>query len=162
KSITLLGRRFTVIGVFEREGEGMLIDVSLDRTAIIPINIARNLVNIRRQNPSILIQAREGVDLREVEAETKVLLRAHRRIGPQEEDDFSVNKTTIISAQLNSLFQILHIAGIFIGGFSMLVGGFGIANIMFVSVKERTPIIGIQKSLGAKDFFILSQFLVEA
>jgi putative ABC transport system permease protein len=53
-------------------------------------------------------------------------------------------------------------AGWLIGGFSIIVGGFGIANIMFVSVKERTKQIGIQKALGAKNYFILSQFLFEA
>jgi len=54
------------------------------------------------------------------------------------------------------------VAGWIIGGFSILVGGFGIANIMFVSVKERTGIIGVQKSLGAKNYFVLFQFLFEA
>ncbi|MFT7299161.1 MAG: putative ABC transport system permease protein, partial [Sphingobacteriales bacterium] len=77
-------------------------------------------------------------------------------------DNFSLNKTSIISNQMDSLFSFVNIIGIVIGGFSILVGGFGIANIMFVSVKERTSLIGIQKSLGAKNYFILSQFLSES
>jgi putative ABC transport system permease protein len=83
-------------------------------------------------------------------------------VGPQDDDDFSLNKTTVLTAQLDQLFGIIDIAGAIIGGFSILVGGFGIANIMFVSVKERTNIIGIQKSLGAKNYFIMLQFLIES
>ena len=89
-------------------------------------------------------------------------MRSIHRLSPMQEDDFSLNKTTLITAQLDQMFSVINAAGLFIGIFSILVGGFGIANIMFVSVKERTPLIGIQKSLGAKNFFILSQFLIEA
>ncbi|MNY12409.1 Macrolide export ATP-binding/permease protein MacB [compost metagenome] len=100
--------------------------------------------------------------LAEAESEIKVLMRSIHRIAPQREDDFSINQTTMITSQLDKLFGIVNLAGFCIGIFSVLVGGFGIANIMFVSVKERTHIIGIQKALGAKNFFILSQFLIES
>jgi putative ABC transport system permease protein len=83
-------------------------------------------------------------------------------IKPGQEDNFSLNRATLISNQLDKVFSFLTVAGWIIGGFSILVGGFGIANIMFVSVKERTNIIGIQKSLGAKNYFILLQFLIES
>src|SRR5699024_5278778 len=91
-----------------------------------------------------------------------VLLRAKRGLKPTVEDNFALNKSEFIQDAIGSVFDVISIAGWVIGGFSILVGGFGIANIMFVSVKERTPLIGIQKSLGAKNFFILSQFLIEA
>lgn len=162
KRVTLLGRRLTVIGVLRKEGEGMLIDVSLDNGVMVPFSLARNLVNIRSHNPSIVVNAAAGTDLRETEREIQGAMRSVRRLSPLEEDDFSINKTTIISAQLDAMFRILNLAGLFIGIFSILVGGFGIANIMFVSVKERTPLIGIQKALGAKNYFILAQFLIEA
>jgi len=68
----------------------------------------------------------------------------------------------MLSQGFDAVFAGINIGGWIIGGFSILVGGFGIANIMFVSVKERTNIIGIQKALGAKRFFILQQFLVES
>jgi putative ABC transport system permease protein len=68
----------------------------------------------------------------------------------------------MISQGLESVFKVINIVGWIIGGFAILVGGFGIANIMFVSVRERTNIIGIQKALGAKRFFILQQFLTES
>jgi putative ABC transport system permease protein len=89
-------------------------------------------------------------------------MRSIRRIQPGQEDNFALNRATLISNQLDQIFGVLNTAGWIIGGFSILVGGFGIANIMFVSVKERTNIIGIQKSLGAKNYFILLQFLLEA
>jgi len=89
-------------------------------------------------------------------------MRSIRRLRPGEEDNFSLNKTSLLSNQLDKVFTVLHTVGLIIGLFSILVGGFGIANIMFVSVKERTNIIGIQKSLGAKSYFILLQFLIES
>lgn len=162
RSISLMGRKMTVIGIFKKEGEGQLIDVSMDNVIMIPFNLARNLVNVRRFGPSIIVDAGPEVSLDEAESELRGAMRSIHRLSPQEEDDFSINKTTIITAQLDEMFKIINLAGAIIGGFSILVGGFGIANIMFVSVKERTHIIGIQKSLGAKNFFILSQFLIEA
>src|SRR5690606_38278417 len=122
----------------------------------------RNVINIRRADSYIMVSALPHVSLDETESELRGVMRSIRRLSPQEEDDFSLNKTTIISAQLDQMFSVINFAGGFIGIFSILVGGFGIANIMFVSVKERTNIIGIQKSLGAKNYFILSQFLFEA
>ncbi|MGK6353268.1 ABC transporter permease [Parapedobacter sp. DT-150] len=162
KSIQVLGRKIMVIGVFKEEGEGMIFDVSMDNVVMIPLNFARNVVNIRRYGPAILVSASPNISLEETESELRGVMRSVHRLSPQEEDDFSLNKTTIITAQLDSMFQVINTAGGFIGIFSILVGGFGIANIMFVSVKERTHIIGIQKSLGAKNYFILSQFLIEA
>ena len=89
-------------------------------------------------------------------------MRSIRKLHPRESDDFALNETSLLSNSLDDLFRTLGLAGWIIGGFSILVGGFGIANIMFVSVKERTHVIGIQKSLGSKNYFILLQFLVEA
>jgi putative ABC transport system permease protein len=79
-----------------------------------------------------------------------------------DKDSFAINRPEAMLNAISGLFDVVGVAGWIIGGFSMLVGGFGIANIMFVSVKERTPIIGLQKSVGAKNYFILFQFLFEA
>jgi len=89
-------------------------------------------------------------------------MRSIRKLKPSAEDNFAINETDIISKGFESLFGVIAVVGWIIGGFSLLVGGFGIANIMFVSVKERTNIIGIQKALGAKNYFVLLQFLFEA
>lgn len=163
KVITVLGRRVSIIGVFTEEGEDML-GVSADKTVLIPLNFAKGVIKVEdeRYGPQITIKGRENISVNELESELKGTMRSIHRLGPQDDDDFSLNKTTVLTAQLDQLFGIIDIAGAIIGGFSILVGGFGIANIMFVSVKERTNIIGIQKSLGAKNYFIMLQFLIES
>lgn len=163
KQIKVMGRRLTVVGVFKKEGEDML-GMSQDNNLLIPLNYARGLFDVQNgnYNPQITVRGKENIALEEVESELKGAMRSIRRARPGAEDDFSLNKTTMISNQLDIMFKMVKIAGWVIGGFSILVGGFGIANIMFVSVKERTNIIGIQKSLGAKNYFILLQFMFEA
>jgi putative ABC transport system permease protein len=163
KQIKVMGRRLTVVGVFKKEGEDML-GMSQDKNVLIPINLARGLFDIENENynPQITVRGKEHISLEEVESELQGVLRSIHRLSPGAEDDFSLNKATILSNQLDVMFAMVNIAGWVIGGFSILVGGFGIANIMFVSVKERTNIIGIQKSLGAKNYFILLQFMFEA
>lgn len=163
KQIKLMGRRVTVVGVFKKEGEDMM-GMSQDKNVLIPMSLAKGIfdVNNERYNPQITVRGKENISLDEVESELKGQMRAIRRLNPGQEDDFSLNKTTMLSNQLDIMFSAINIGGWIIGGFSILVGGFGIANIMFVSVKERTNIIGIQKSLGAKNYFILFQFIFEA
>lgn len=163
KEVKVLGRRLKVIGVARKEGEDILGN-SMDNQALIPINYARNLVDARsdRYQPFIMVKAQEGVTLLELSDELKNHMRSIHRLSPREEDDFALNQSSILSVQTESLFGVVNVAGWIIGGFSILVGGFGIANIMFVSVKERTNVIGIQKSLGAKNYFILLQFLSES
>jgi putative ABC transport system permease protein len=163
KQIKVLGRRMTVVGVFKKEGDDML-GMSQDNNAVIPLVYAKGLFDIENEQyqPQITVRGKESVGLEEVESELYGTMRSIRKIRPGAEDDFSLNKTTMLSNQLDIMFKMVNIAGWVIGGFSILVGGFGIANIMFVSVKERTNIIGIQKSLGAKNYFILLQFMFEA
>ncbi|RZK54002.1 MAG: FtsX-like permease family protein, partial [Pedobacter sp.] len=163
KQIKVMGRRVTVVGVFKREGEDMM-GMSQDKNVLIPLNLAKSMfdVNNERYNPQVTVRGKENISLEEVESELKGQMRSIRRLKPGQEDDFALNKTTMLSNQLDIMFGVVDIAGLIIGGFSVLVGGFGIANIMFVSVKERTNIIGIQKSLGAKNYFILLQFVFEA
>lgn len=163
KSINVKGRKFIVIGVFVKEGESML-GSSKDKTVMVPVNYARRFLDISSDNlePRIMVKGKAGISNAQLMDELRGNLRSIRRLRPAEDDSFALNETKLISNQLNSLFDMLTKAGWIIGSFSILVGGFGIANIMFVSVKERTPIIGIQKSLGAKNFFILFQFLAES
>ena len=163
KQVQILGRRLTVIGVFKKEGEDMF-GSTLDKNVNVPVNFAKGVLDIQseRYDPQITVRGNDNVSLEEIESELQGLMRSIHRIRPGQEDDFALNKTTIISNQLDSMFTMVNWAGWIIGGFSILVGGFSIANIMFVSVKERTNIIGIQKSLGAKNYFILLQFIFES
>jgi len=89
-------------------------------------------------------------------------MRQVRQLSPREEDNFSLNSVDAFSKAISSSFVTINIVGSIIGGISLIVGMFGIANIMFVTVKERTSIIGIKKALGAKKRSILFEFLMEA
>ncbi|MFW5819682.1 MAG: ABC transporter permease, partial [Bacteroidota bacterium] len=163
KEITIRGYKTRIIGVFEKEGQDNFGD-SMDESVLGPVNHVRNLVNIRSEsmNPMIWVKARDGVSNKELMAEITMVLRTLRRLKPNAENNFALNQTSMLDNQLDQFFSTMNIAGWFIGIFSLLVGGFGIANIMFVSVKERTNIIGIQKALGAKFYFILLQFVFES
>ena len=160
--VKVLGVRYEIIGIFERKGDDMFGN-SLDKNLVIPINQAKSVYNIKADNvqPTIIIKSKPNHSTEELNDEITGLLREKRRLKPAQENTFAINQISLIQKNFDSLFSIIDFAGWFIGGFSILVGGFGIANIMFVSVRERTKIIGIQKALGARKNFILSQFLFE-
>ncbi len=160
--------KYVIIGTIKKEGQSFLGTPSADYTALIPYQSFRRLFQTGTGAWDELT-SRIGVKgypsdvgLVELENELRGILRVRRGLQPTEKDNFALNRPEAIANVISGVFDVLGIAGWIIGGFSILVGGFGIANIMFVSVKERTPIIGLQKSLGAKNYFILFQFLFEA
>jgi putative ABC transport system permease protein len=164
KEVTMSGYKARVIGVLKKEGQGGISLSNVDQLTLIPLNFGRNFINIRNRfvDSQMIIKAKPDISVRELSDELTMVLRASRRLNPTETSNFSVNTATMISQGLESVFKVINIVGWIIGAFAILVGGFGIANIMFVSVRERTNIIGIQKALGAKRFFILQQFLTES
>jgi putative ABC transport system permease protein len=163
KTIKIQGKKLNIIGVFKKEGSD-LFGMNTDNQILIPINFAKTMVDIRneRLQPMIMVKANEGISADELIDELTGIMRSIRRLKPAEEDNFALNQSSLITQAFDNIFVILDITGLIIGGFSILVGGFGIANIMFVSVKEQTKLIGIQKALGAKSYFILLQFLYES
>ena len=163
KDIKIFGRKLKIIGTLKKKGENMFGDNS-DKETILPINFVRNFLDIRSDaaDPLVIVKARNGVSNEELKDELIGIIRSEHRLKPLAEDDFAINETSLLTQGFEGLFSVISVVGWLIGGFSILVGGFGIANIMFVSVKERTSIIGIQKSLGAKRYFIMFEFLFEA
>lgn len=163
KQVRLYGQRFTVIGTLKKQGQGMFGD-SNDTSAFIPVNYIRHRYGDNSDffTPVILLKPKKDIEVEEFKAEVSQKMRLVRGIKPDEIDNFFINVLAGFTAVLDQLIGMLNIIGWIIAGFSLLVGGFGIANIMFVSVKERTNLIGIQKSLGAKNRFILMQFLFES
>ena len=163
KTIKVAGRNCKVIGILKKEGESMLGN-TMDNQAIIPYHFAKLFIDVKSENgdPFIAAKAKSGVTNEQLKDELTGIMRGIRGLKPLADDNFALNETNLLSKNFDGLFDNIGIAGAIIGGFSILVGGFGIANIMFVSVRERTNLIGIQKSLGAKNYFILSQFLFEA
>jgi putative ABC transport system permease protein len=141
---------------------------SNDDNCLVPYDSFRKIFNTgsgrwNEKSSSIGVKGYEDdIGLVKMEYELRGLLRSQRGLRPKDKDNFALNRPEAIANIISGVFDVLSIAGWIIGGFSILVGGFGIANIMFVSVRERTNIIGIQKSLGAKNYFVLFQFLFES
>ncbi|WP_166922878.1 ABC transporter permease [Flavobacterium poyangense] len=162
KSIRLYGQRFTVIGVIQKQGAGFFGD-SNDTSVYLPANfLRRRYGDSDSMTPVIVLKPVKGVDMDAYKAEVAQKIRAIRGMKAGEIDNFFVNVLSGFTDLIDGILGTLRVGGICISFFSFLVGGFGVANIMFVSVKERTNLIGIQKSLGAKNRFILFQFLFEA
>jgi putative ABC transport system permease protein len=168
KTIKVKNLKYIVAGVIRKEGQSFLGTPSKDYTVLIPYQSFRRLFQTGTGDPfevtsRIGVKGNESdVGLVELENEVRGMLRVRRGLRPTEKDNFVLNRPEAIANVISGVFDVFGIAGWIIGGFSILVGGFGIANIMFVSVKERTSIIGLQKSLGAKNYFILFEFLFEA
>lgn len=166
RTIQMGGHKFDVIGVLEPTGKSLIDIFRFDNSAIITYELGRKVANLRPDNPfgnsSISVKARPGVSIDMLKDDITGVMRAQRRLKPREDDNFSLNTLSIISNALDGFFQVLGLLGIVIGGFAIFVGMFSVANIMFVSVKERTGIIGIKKALGAKRFMILLEFLIES
>jgi putative ABC transport system permease protein len=161
KRMKIFGRNIEVVGVITKEGEDFFGN-SNDKAVYLPVNYFKTLVDLREMGTTICVKAKPMVSNDELRDELTGLMRSIRKLKPSAEDNFAINETDIISKGFDNIFAVIATVGWIIGGFSLLVGGFGIANIMFVSVKERTNIIGIQKALGAKNYFVLFQFLFEA
>jgi len=162
KTIRAYGRKLTVIGVLKKVGSGL--GDTPDEKAFVPANFVRRFKNGGAEGlpGAVIIKPEKGVDMGAFEAVLKQKYRAYRGLKADEPDNFFINKLSGLTDLVDGIIGFLNGVGWVISGFSLLVGGFGIANIMFVSVRERTNLIGIQKSLGAKNKFILFQFLFEA
>lgn len=162
KEVRLYGQRFQVIGVLEKQGETVF--GSNDTRAYFPCNFVRRLYgdNTDFLTPVITLKPEKGVDMDEFKGELAQKVRTFRGMKISEPNNFFINVLSGFTDAVDNIVGQMNGIGWAISGFSLLVGGFGIANIMFVSVKERTNLIGIQKALGAKNRFILFQFLFEA
>lgn len=163
KTVSIAGRPTKVIGVLKKKGSSMLDVVNYDNVVIVPYKYGRTIVDERRYaDPYILVKAAPTSTVAEMKDELRGVMRAIRRLRPTVEDDFSLNEITSASDDLNSIFGAINLGGGFIAIFALIVGGFGIANIMFVTVKERTNIIGLKKAIGARKNVILLEFLLES
>jgi len=165
KYVKLFGQKYQVIGVLKSEGDNPFNFLNFDEVLWVSFPNIKRFVNTNensRIGRMLNIKAKEGVDVQELKGEITSILRASRRLKPKEEKNFALNELSALSGVLDSVFGVLNIVGLLIGFFALLVGMFSVANIMFVSVKERTNIIGIKKALGAQRFIILLEFLIES
>lgn len=159
------GTPYTVIGVLEAEGDNMFNVINYDQIFWVTYNNLKKTVNTgigSRIGRMLAVQAKKGVSSEELKEELTGIMRSIRRIRPKAKENFALNELSMLNQMLDSIFGVLNIAGFLIGIFALVVGMFSVANIMFVSVKERTNIIGIKKALGARRKFILTEFLIES
>ena len=161
KEIILNGKKAKVIGVIKKEGQN-LIGWNYDQCVIMPYRFIRNIVDEKRSNAFIMAMAKEGITSIAFKDELEGVMRSIRKLSPTTEDNFSLNDVSGFSDKISSLFVTINIGGWAIGLLSLVVGAFGIANIMFVTVKERTAMIGLKKAIGAKRRSIMMEFLLEA
>jgi putative ABC transport system permease protein len=163
KQIRIQDRPCIVIGVCAAEGQS-LINLGPDEQIFVPVRYAMGFSNYREgeKGCQVLVKANPESNLDDLTFEVTELLKRYRRLKPNADLNFAVNRMSMVTSLITTFFSSVKSIGLIIGGFAMIVGCFGVANIMFVSVKERTQEIGIQKALGAKKTFILVQFLFES
>jgi putative ABC transport system permease protein len=162
KIVSLRGKKCQVIGVIKKQGKSMLGGWNFDQSVVMPYRFARTIIDERHADPLLLVQAKTGSGTTELKDDLRVVMRAIHRLSPREEDNFALNDINDFSASISEAFVSVNIGGWLIAAFSLIVGMFGVANIMFVTVKERTGQIGLKKALGAKSRVILSEFLLES
>ena len=143
--------RYEVIGVFQKAGMNTVSTVDVDHVKLVPWKTLHG----EAIRTSILLS---GADLQKVRS----LMRECRRLTPLQDDNFALNRLSFILEEMNEIFSMVAKVGWIVGVFALLVGGFGIANMLYVSVEERKPQIGICRAIGAKRSVIVKQFLGEA
>jgi putative ABC transport system permease protein len=162
KEITMRGKKALIIGVVKKQGKQMIGGWGFDQSVIMPYKFTRTFINELRASPVILVQGHDYLSSKSLKDDLTGTMRAIHRLTPTKDADFALNDINDLSESISSAFVGLNIGGAVIGGISLIVGLFGVANIMFVTVRERTSQIGLKKALGAKRRVILSEFLLES
>lgn len=160
--ITIRGKKNVVVGVIKKQGRQLIGGWGFDEGVIMPYEYARTIMDETRADPLIMVQGKDAVSSKELKDDLTGVMRSVHKIHPGEDEDFSLNDVNDFSIILSKAFSNINLGGWAIGALAFIVGIFGVANIMFVTVKERTAQIGIKKALGAKSSFILAEFLMES
>ena len=165
REVKLFGQSYQVLGVLKSEGENVFNFINFDDVLWVSYPNVSRFVNTNDESMvgrMLCAKAQKGVEMSDFKGELTGIIRANRRLSPREDDNFSINELSMLAQVMDSVFGVINIAGFIIGIFALVVGMFSVANIMFVSVKERTNVIGIKKAIGAKRFVILLEFLIES
>ncbi len=163
QEVSLRNKKAIIIGVIKKQGKSFVDGWQFDKSIVLSYKFMKQMLfNERWNNPKIIVKGPENMSSDALKDELKGAMRSIRRLGPTEEDDFALNAISDFSKSVSNLFSSVNLGGWLIGLLSLIVGAFGIANIMFVTVRERTPIIGLKKAIGAKRRTILMEFLLES
>lgn len=162
KEVTVRGKKVQIIGVIKKQGKQMIGGWEFDQSVVIPYKYARNIMNELRADPVIMVQGQDNLSSKALKDDLIGTMRAIHKLSPTQEEDFSLNDINDLTESISVAFVSLNIGGWAIAALSLIVGMFGVANIMFVSVRERTSQIGLKKAIGAKSHIILTEFLLES
>jgi putative ABC transport system permease protein len=163
KDIKIGRYTFRVIGVMEKQGGGSFFGgPNLDRQIFIPITSFMKVYGSRNREFTIAVKAPDQESIEEFRYELIGEMRKIRKLGPTDEDNFSINTMDTLLNTYNNVMGVVVLIGLIVTGFSLFVGGVGVMNIMLVSVTERTREIGIRKAVGARRKMILTAFLLES
>jgi putative ABC transport system permease protein len=162
KLVTTRGKKLQVIGIIKKQGKQMIGGWNFDQNVVVPYKYARNIMDEKNANPLILVQGQDNLSSKALKDELTGSMRAIHKLTPTKDDDFALNDVNDFSAAISQAFVSLNIGGWAIAALSLIVGMFGVANIMFVTVRERTGQIGLKKAIGAKNRIILTEFLLES
>ena len=163
KSVKARGKQLQIIGVIKKQGSTMLDGGwQFDKSILMPYKFAQNIMLERYSGPLLMVRGQENLTTAALKDDLKGTMRAIHKLKPTQEDDFALNDINEFSSIVSAAFVPLNIGGWIIAGISLIVGMFGVANIMFVTVRERTNQIGLKKAVGAKNRVILAEFLLES
>ncbi|MFL5788339.1 MAG: ABC transporter permease [Flavisolibacter sp.] len=162
KQVSIKGKKNTIVGIIKKQGNQMIGGWNFDKSVVLDYKYARTMIDEKRSNPILIVKGKEGINSKILKDELKGAMRSVRKLKPIQEDNFSLNDVNDFSEALSKAFVSVNIGGWAIGALSFIVGIFGVANIMFVTVKERTSQIGLKKAIGAKKHIILTEFLLES
>jgi putative ABC transport system permease protein len=162
KQVNTKGKKINVVGVIKKQGSTLIGGWQFDKALVTSYRFGRTLMDEKKADPLILVKGKENLNSKAVKDELKSVMRSIHKLSPKEDDDFALNDINDLSDAMSQAFVSINKGGWIIGILSFMVGIFGVANIMFVTVKERTTQIGLKKAIGAKKGVILLEFLLES
>lgn len=162
QQVVLYGRKASVIGLLKKQGKSMMGGWDYDESILTDYEFMKSLVNEKTAQPVIILQGKENVPMKLLRDDVQGAMRSIRKIHPSQADNFALNDIESFGEFMAGIFSGVNLGGWFIAGLSLIVGMFGVANIMFVTVRERTSQIGLKKAIGAKKSSIMTEFLLES
>lgn len=164
KVVTFSNFKATVIGVIEKQGSSFGPGYNFDESIILPYHFYTKVYGTNQpyNQHYVMVKGKTNVPSGALVDELEGVMRQIRRLSPKQEDNFALNDINFMTEAVSGFFGTVNIGGWAIAGLSLIVGAFGVANIMFVTVRERTSQIGLKKAIGAKSRTILLEFLLES